>query len=97
MIHVGEFGEIRSDLSASTAMVVPQNTTQAGIARDIRRIGWAGSVREWDDSNGAVFCSLMRTDQVVERHVFPKQVFEVPFAEDDEMLQTFVADGLVEL
>lgn len=49
MIHVGAFAEIRSDSSFSPAMVVAQDASEAGIARDIRWIGWAGSVRKGKD------------------------------------------------
>lgn len=78
------------------AAIVPEKPTQLGFALDPRRFGRAGSVREWNDSNRAVFCSQMRTDRVVERQAFPKQVFEVPLPEDDEMLLTLFASGLDE-
>lgn len=94
MNHGGEFGKIRSVFSGSPAMVVTQNASETGIASNFTRVRRACSVREWNGPNESVFCSLIRTDRVLKGHVFPEQVFEVPFAEDDKVLQTLVADGL---
>jgi hypothetical protein len=60
MIQDDDSAEIRSNLSGSPTMVVAQNASETGIAHDIRRFGWAGSVREWNGPNGSVLRSLMR-------------------------------------
>lgn len=58
-------------VSGCFAVVVPEETAQAGLALDLRRTRRGGAGwREWNDANWPVADSLVRADGIVERPEF---------------------------